>query len=79
MQTKIYEKLDRGITKIKVIGGYSNQEKEMIVCTIDRLQLYTFRLIIKEIDPQAFTFVTRTHEATGYGFSKGSQTWEQKE
>lgn len=72
----IYEKLDRGLTKIKVIGGYSNKEKEMIVCTIDRLQLYTFKLILKEIDPKAFTFVTRTKEASGYGFSKGSSQWK---
>lgn len=72
----IYEKLDRGFTKIKVIGGYSNKEKEMIVCTIDRLQLYTFKLILKEIDPKAFTFVTRTKEASGYGFSKGSSQWK---
>lgn len=76
LQKEIYKRLDRGLTKIKVIGGYSNQEKEMIVCTIDRLQLYTFKLIIKEIDPKAFTFVTRTKEASGYGFSKGSQTWK---
>lgn len=76
MQDRIYEKLDRGLTKIKVVGGYSNQEKEMIVCTIDRLQLYTFKLIIKEIDPNAFTFVTRTKEALGYGFSKGSASWK---
>jgi uncharacterized membrane-anchored protein YitT (DUF2179 family) len=79
LQQAIYKRLDRGLTKIKVIGGYSNQEKEMIVCTIDRLQLYTFKLIIKEIDPKAFTFVTRTKEASGYGFSKGSQTWKIKE
>ncbi|BCR36334.1 YitT family protein [Mariniplasma anaerobium] len=76
IKAAIYEKLDRGLTKIKVIGGYSNQEKEMIVCTIDRLQLYTFKLILKEIDPKAFTFVTRTKEASGYGFSKGSSQWK---
>ena len=76
MQSKIYEKLDRGLTKIKVVGGYTNKEKEMFVCTIDRLQLYTFKMIIKEVDPNAFTFVTRTKEALGYGFSKGSASWK---
>ncbi len=76
MQTEIYNKLDRGLTKIKVVGGYTNKEKEMIVCTIDRMQLYTFKLIIKRIDPNAFTFVTRTKEAFGFGFSKGSASWK---
>lgn len=76
MQAEIYDKLDRGLTKIKVVGGYTNTEKEMILCTIDRMQLYTFKLIIKRIDPNAFTFVTRTKEAFGFGFSKGSATWK---
>lgn len=79
MQQAIYKRLDRGLTKIKVVGGYSNKEMEMIVCTIDRMQLYTFKLIIKEIDPKAFTFVTRTKEASGYGFSKGSSQWKIEE
>jgi len=76
MQAEIYDKLDRGLTKIKVVGGYTNKEKEMILCTIDRMQLYTFKLIIKRIDPNAFTFVARTKEAFGFGFSKGSATWK---
>ena len=75
-KNEIYKRLDRGLTKIQVIGGYSKKDKEMIVCTIDRLQLYHFKLILKEIDPKAFTFVTRTKEVIGYGFSKGSATWE---
>ncbi|MCK9235320.1 MAG: YitT family protein [Acholeplasmataceae bacterium] len=76
MQAEIYRRLDRGITKIKAIGGYQNVEKEMIVCTIDRFQLYTFKHLIQEIDPKAFTFVTRTKEALGYGFSRGSESWK---
>jgi uncharacterized membrane-anchored protein YitT (DUF2179 family) len=75
MQQKIYEKLERGITKIKVIGGYSKQDKEMIVCTVDRAQLYMFKHIIKQTDPKAFTFVTKTKEALGEGFSRESAQW----
>lgn len=71
IQDKIYEKIDRGITKVKVVGGYSNQEKEMIICTVERRELYYFKVVIKEADPKAFTFVTKTKEAIGYGFSRG--------
>lgn len=71
IQDKIYEKIDRGITKVKVVGGYSNQEKEMIICTVERRELYYFKVVIKESDPKAFTFVTKTKEAIGYGFSRG--------
>ncbi|MDX9691784.1 MAG: YitT family protein [Acholeplasmataceae bacterium] len=75
IQSMIYERLDRGITKIKVVGGFSNEEKDMIVCTVDRNQLYNFKRIIKEADPKAFTFVTRTKEALGIGFSRESAQW----
>ena len=75
MQQQIYEKLERGITKMKVIGGYSNLEKDMIVCTVDRAQLYMFKHIIKLTDPKAFTFVTKTKEALGEGFSRESAKW----
>ena len=75
MQQKIYERLERGITKMKVIGGYSKQEKEMIICTVDRAQLYVFKHIIKNTDPKAFTFVTKTKEALGEGFSREGAKW----
>ncbi len=75
MQQKIYERLERGITKMKVIGGYSKQEKEMIICTVDRAQLYIFKHIIKNADPKAFTFVTKTKEALGEGFSREGAKW----
>ncbi len=78
IKTEIYLKLDRGITISKVVGGFKKQERDMIICTVDRLQLYTFKMIIKETDPNAFTFVTRTKEALGNGFSREQAIWERK-
>ncbi len=78
LKEEIYKQLDRGITISKVIGGYSKQEKDMVICTVDRTQLYIFKMIIKEKDPKAFTFVTRTKEALGFGFSREQAVWERK-
>ena len=75
LQQKIYEKIDRGLTKVKVVGGYSKQDKELIICTVDRRELYPFKMIIKETDPTAFTFVTKTKEALGQGFSREDAKW----
>ncbi|MCR3906191.1 MAG: YitT family protein [Tenericutes bacterium] len=75
MKEQIYKKLERGITKLRVVGGYSNLEKEMIICTVDRQQLYHFKMIIKNTDPNAFTFVTKTKEALGQGFSREEAKW----
>jgi len=78
LQKVIYEKLERGVTKVKVIGGFSKLDKDMIICTVDRMQIYQFKLIIKDTDPNAFTFVTRTKEALGQGFSREAAIWEIK-
>ncbi len=76
IQKEIYRRLERGMTKVKVIGGFSNQEKDMIICTVDRRQIYQFKHLIKSIDPKAFTIFTRTKEALGQGFSREAAKWE---
>ncbi|MFH0767899.1 MAG: YitT family protein [Bacillota bacterium] len=78
MQKAIYEKLERGVTKVRVVGGFSRLDKDMIICTVNRMQIYQFKCIIKETDPHAFTFVTRTKEALGQGFSREAAIWQVK-
>ncbi|MFA5560281.1 MAG: YitT family protein [Acholeplasmataceae bacterium] len=74
----IIGKLDRSFTRIKVLGGYTNQEKDMIVVTLTMRELYQFKLMVKEADPNAFVFVTKTNEALGEGFTRGFERWIQK-
>lgn len=64
----IYERVDRGVTRIRVVGGYSGVEKELILTTMSRQQLYTAKEFITEIDPQAFTLIISTKEVLGEGF-----------
>ena len=78
MQEKIFLELERGVTLVDAMGGFSKEKKTMIVCTVDRNQLYLFKRIIKQVDPKAFTFVTRTKEALGEGFSREVASWEVK-
>jgi len=68
LRKKIYERINRGITKISVVGGYSNQDKNMLICTITKNQLYNLKSIIEEVDSSAFTFITKTTESLGQGF-----------
>jgi len=64
----IYKELDRGFTKIKVVGSYTENEKSMIMCTVYRHQIYTLKEIINEIDPNAFSIIMHTNEVIGSGF-----------
>lgn len=64
----IYQQLDRGFTKIKVIGSYTENEKSMIMCTVYRHQVYTLKEIINEVDPDSFSIIMHTNEVIGSGF-----------
>lgn len=68
LKTEIYSKVNRGITKVSAIGGYSDKDRDMIICTISKNQLYHLKSVISENDPTAFTFITKTVESVGQGF-----------
>lgn len=69
----IMEKLERGVTQIRVIGGYSGEEKEMLFCVISKRELPRVKDIIAEMDPKAFVTVTEANEVLGEGFRNISE------
>ncbi len=66
----IYKRVDRGTTILNAKGGYSNEEKALVICVIHKRELNLTRTVIKETDPNAFTFIAQTKEAVGHGFSR---------
>ena len=65
----LMSEINRGITIIPVRGGYSGQDKDMLLCTMNQKDLVKAKEIIKEIDPTAFVIVTTVNEVLGNGFS----------
>ncbi|GAF15605.1 membrane protein [Bacillus sp. JCM 19045] len=61
----IHERLTRGITRIPAKGGYTSEEKEMLVIVITRYELYDLKNIIEEVDPAAFTNIVETASIFG--------------
>ncbi len=68
MKQALLTELKHGVTTVKVIGGYSRQEKSMLLCVINRGQLTLARRIIHRIDPMAFAYVENVKEVIGKGF-----------
>lgn len=66
----IHTKLDRGTTIIDVRGGYSNEDKKLVICVINKRQLNYARHLIESVDEDAFTFIAQTKEAVGLGFTR---------
>ncbi|MGM9969604.1 MAG: YitT family protein [Anaeroplasma sp.] len=67
----IYEKLNRGVTLTKVTGGYTNEERTMLICTMDKNEAYRITSEITLCDPESFTFVTSCKEVRGEYSKRG--------
>ena len=61
---------DRGTTLIPAQGGFTGSEKQMVVTVTRRSVLAQTLRLIREADPQAFTFVMDSTEVHGEGFKR---------
>ena len=59
---------NRGTTILEGRGGYSDDSKEVIMCTGSYKEIYNIRRFIKEREPKAFTIVLDSREVQGEGF-----------
>ncbi|MBM7641888.1 YitT family protein [Streptococcus loxodontisalivarius] len=69
IQSYISSQLDRGVSRIPIQGGYTGQEKTMLMTTISSREVYHFEKAILEIDPIAFIVITPASHVRGRGFS----------
>ncbi|WP_432738745.1 YitT family protein [Maridesulfovibrio sp. FT414] len=65
----IMTKLGRGTTLINAIGGYTRQEKTVIMTVVDSFRIKRLEATIFTIDPQAFVIIESTFSVLGKGFS----------
>ena len=69
IKTCLLTQYDRGVTRINVVGEYSNIEKKMIFCVMSSIEYNKLREDINKIDPKAFLFCTHASEVRGEGFT----------
>lgn len=65
IKAAIYDFVYRGVTEVKIRGGYSNKDKTMLVTVITKQEYYFIRNIIARIDENAFVYVTPATEIHG--------------
>ena len=61
--------LERGITRVKVVGEYSQEELTLLICVLSNKEYLYLRPIIDKADPHAFYYTTRASDVRGEGFS----------
>lgn len=65
----ILDDFERGLTSIKVVGEYSKNDREMLICVMSSNEYYKLRAIIEQLDPTAFYYAVRASEVRGEGFT----------
>ncbi|WP_432357833.1 YitT family protein [Sporosarcina sp. UB5] len=70
IQSVIQNEIDRGLTKVKSTGGYSNNEKTMIFCVVEQSEAVYLKKLLLAAEPSSFVIFLNASEILGLGFSK---------
>jgi uncharacterized membrane-anchored protein YitT (DUF2179 family) len=71
IKEKIITDLDRGVTIINAVGGYSNESKSILLCVLRRnTEVIKLKNIVKNSDKSAFMIASNVTEVLGEGFGE---------
>jgi len=65
---ELLNKLDRGVTGLEGRGLYTGNRKEVLVCVLRSREVPRLKRIVRDIDPQAFVYLSDVREVFGEGF-----------
>lgn len=66
----IYANVNRGVTKLPAYGGYTNEEKPIILVVVHQTEFTKLKEVVQMVDPRAFVIVSNAHEVLGEGFKR---------
>lgn len=64
----ITKEVKRGVTFLQGKGGYTNEDKNVLLVVVSKNEEVHLKKVIKSIDPCAFIIVSDVHEVLGEGF-----------
>lgn len=67
---RLMKDLNRGVTALTGKGMYTKENKDVLLCVVNRSQFSQTKEIVKEVDPKAFIMVTEMYEVFGEGFKE---------
>ncbi len=65
---------DRGATILKGTGGYSGEDKPVVLCASSNKEMYAIRQRVHELDEKAFVIIVDSNEVVGEGFQLPGET-----
>lgn len=70
IQDAILHDIDRGVTRLAAHGGFTNNERPILMCVVDQTEFTKLKQLVRSIDPHAFVTVTDASEVLGEGFKR---------
>ncbi|RDW16917.1 hypothetical protein CWR48_15020 [Oceanobacillus arenosus] len=69
VQNLIHDEIDRGLTKVRSVGGYSNLDKTMLLCVAEQPEAVHLKKLLQKEVPTSFVIFINASEIMGRGFS----------
>ncbi|MGA3603199.1 YitT family protein [Lysinibacillus agricola] len=66
----IYAEINRGVTKLPAIGGYTGEARPVLMVVVYQTEFTKLKQLIKSVDPSAFVIVSDAYEVLGKGFKR---------
>ncbi|MCY7438253.1 YitT family protein [Bacillus altitudinis] len=66
----VFDQVDRGVTKISAVGGYTDHDRPILMCVVGQSQFTKLKQVVKAIDASAFVIVMDAKEVLGEGFKR---------
>jgi len=70
IKRELMDKLERGVTVLRAEGGWSGEERPVLLCVLTPQELTRLKAIVRSMDESAFVFISDAHEVLGEGFRK---------
>lgn len=64
----ILVELDRGLTQLHATGGYTGEERLVLMAVVGQNEVTRLKELVKATDPEAFVILSDTNEVLGEGF-----------
>ncbi|UOE96556.1 YitT family protein [Alkalihalobacillus sp. LMS39] len=68
VKRSILTDIDRGVTKLSAYGGYTDEERPVLMCVVHQREVTKLKQVVKTADPKAFVIVANATEVLGEGF-----------
>ena len=64
----VLKEMDRGLTVYRAEGGYTGEERQIMVTILGNRDYVKIKKLIKEVDPEVFVITRQANEVLGRGF-----------